>query len=1025
MKASPMPELIRSICPRCQTPVAGTPDPVAGTLRCEGCDERFDPRQHATRPSTPAPLPEERAAWQPAAGMRIGGCVLESELGRGGMSAVWAARQESLNRPVAIKLLHAHLAADTELRRRFLREAEALIQVDHERIVPVFDQGEHDGRPYLITALAGRASLRDELGDGEQHQRLDAARVRQIARQGLEGLARAHGRGLVHRDIKPENLIVDEHGAVRIADFGIAQISRGLDGRTLTQLTRTDIVMGTVAYMAPEQSTGSRAVDRRCDLYALGVICYEALCGHRPVGRFEDPGDALAGVGERERKAWNRFVLALLERDPDKRPADARAALRLLDRVDRAAEGRERDVAAMAGEASAVDAVRTSEDFPHGRRLLRDREYGWLGGVFAGLGAWSGVHPNWWRLGFLLLTPLSWMTLLGYVAAVIFVPPCNGRYRPRPLNHTLPRRGQGWLLGVCELLAERTVMPTGVWRLLFVLGLPLMSWAPYLLLGILLPPPATQPSPLAPAATETHDDAVEATARRRSGAGFWGMVALCTGLAAWYGFVRFDYHDGMATLLAWCAGIATLSALFSGVRRDGRPWSGAPGGMVVGAGAVLLAGMALEPLGQTSWSLAGLPLSSVAIIVAMSGVLLGLSVRRYAVSGTAIAALLGLGACAWLLPQWAQGGSFWQLGYDLPAYDPGRAVALGILVWSVAAALLHVISLPIMRADRVDAARFNLAGSILGLGVLGALATVFVASLSSGISVSEFAAPVARGSGFGLPLILVLGIGLLVIAISSLGRRRRGDQRRGGSPVVVLVLGGVLLGAFALFGTAIYSSSSKPGSQRPRPASGTAFDPRYWVAERGLTPVAATDGTVVIEAEHAVGFDAADTGWRIEGDDDAFGSAFAIYAGHNYFDDQHYKATMDELRYPIFIEQPGNYRVWLRSMCEDGSQNSVYLGLDGTGYGVFSAPFASDDTWRWSNGDDSHPQQRDWLLRVDQPGVHVLQVWSREAKTRIDRIMLTADLALDPSDAELVARPPSGTEPPADGAAHAEELVRP
>jgi serine/threonine-protein kinase len=191
-------------------------------------------------------------------------------IGYGGMATVYRAEDSRLGRTVAIKVLADNLAADPSFRERFLREARLAARLGHRNVVQVFDVGENGDRPFIVMECVEGSTLADALAAGP----LPPKRVLDLARQVADGLAHAHGAGLVHRDIKPGNLLLARDGTVKIADFGIA---RAADSATLT---RTGAVIGTAAYLAPEQAAGLPAT-AAADIYAFGVVLYEALTGRR------------------------------------------------------------------------------------------------------------------------------------------------------------------------------------------------------------------------------------------------------------------------------------------------------------------------------------------------------------------------------------------------------------------------------------------------------------------------------------------------------------------------------------------------------------------------------------------------------------------------------------------------------------------------------------------------------------------------------------------------------------------------
>jgi eukaryotic-like serine/threonine-protein kinase len=190
---------------------------------------------------------------------------LERPLGHGGMASVFLARDTELDRAVALKLLAENLGGDENVRRRFVREARLAARLSHPNVVSVFDAGEDDGRPYIVM----------EYVDGENLTELLARRGRVLALQAAQGLAHAHAAGLVHRDVKPQNLILGGDGTLKIADFGIARAAE------TTALTQAGTVLGTAAYLSPEQALGEE-VTPATDVYSLGVVLYELLTGRPP-----------------------------------------------------------------------------------------------------------------------------------------------------------------------------------------------------------------------------------------------------------------------------------------------------------------------------------------------------------------------------------------------------------------------------------------------------------------------------------------------------------------------------------------------------------------------------------------------------------------------------------------------------------------------------------------------------------------------------------------------------------------------
>ncbi len=278
-------------------------------------------------------------------------------LGKGGMGAVYKARQPGLDRLVALKILPPEISHDPAFSERFQREARALAKLSHPHIVTVYDFGmtgsarrddvsarrgspdpaarsteglpsssepqETFGQPsgsvedrpqregslcYIVMEFVDGANLRQTI----RTKALTSAEALAIVPQICEALQFAHDEGIVHRDIKPENILIDKRGRVKIADFGLAKLL-GRDASDHS-LTATHQVMGTLRYMAPEQMQGSREVDHRADIYSLGVVFYELLTGELPMGRFAPPSERVQ-IDVR----LDEVVLRTLEQDPEQR----------------------------------------------------------------------------------------------------------------------------------------------------------------------------------------------------------------------------------------------------------------------------------------------------------------------------------------------------------------------------------------------------------------------------------------------------------------------------------------------------------------------------------------------------------------------------------------------------------------------------------------------------------------------------------------------------------------------------------
>ena len=211
------------------------------------------------------------------AGTKLGNYEIESLLGRGGMGVVYKARQISLNRPVALKILPPSLSSDSSFVKRFHREAEAVAQLDHPNIVQIIDISKAKGLHFFSMQYVEGRTLDEVL---KEKGCLDADEAVRIITQAAQGIEHAHKNGIIHRDIKPSNIILDDSGSVKVMDFGLA---RSTEERS--KLTQSGTLMGTLDYMSPEQCRGDE-LDGRTDIYSLGVVLYEALSGRTP---FEAP----------------------------------------------------------------------------------------------------------------------------------------------------------------------------------------------------------------------------------------------------------------------------------------------------------------------------------------------------------------------------------------------------------------------------------------------------------------------------------------------------------------------------------------------------------------------------------------------------------------------------------------------------------------------------------------------------------------------------------------------------------------
>lgn len=292
-------------CPRCGAELAA--DAAQGL--CPKClfDVGMAPQSEAPRTTASAasgfvpPLPADLNAQFPHLDF------LEL-LGKGGMGAVYKAKQRSLDRVVAVKILPPEVGLDPNFADRFTREARALARLNHPHIVAIHDFGHAGNFYFFVMEFVDGVNLRMAL---RAHQ-LTPPQALQVVPQICDALQYAHEEGIVHRDIKPENILLDKRGRVKIADFGLAKLL-GKTAEDLT-LTGTKQIVGTVPYMAPEQIEGSQDVDHRADIYSLGVTFYEMLTGELPLGRFPPPSRKVE-IDVR----LDEVVLRTLEKSPDLR----------------------------------------------------------------------------------------------------------------------------------------------------------------------------------------------------------------------------------------------------------------------------------------------------------------------------------------------------------------------------------------------------------------------------------------------------------------------------------------------------------------------------------------------------------------------------------------------------------------------------------------------------------------------------------------------------------------------------------
>jgi hypothetical protein len=323
------------------------PDRLAGkAVKCDGCRAvvrvpaagRAAPSADVPSAPSEAELPDSLLALlSPPQGAdelgRLGRFRVLRLLGVGGMGAVFHAEDSRLKRPVALKVMLPEAAARPQGRARFLREAEAVARLSHDHVIPIHDVGEEGGVPFFVMPLLRGESLQERLA---RQKPLPVAEAVRIGRQMAEGLAAAHEKGLIHRDVKPANVWLEEpNGRVKLLDFGLA---RPVEGDAV--LTPSGAMLGTPAYMAPEQMGGGKDVDFRADLFSLGAVLYELLTGrrafpgstwfevvaNRATTRPSPPRQVNAEVPEE----LSALVMSLMQQEPAARPASAEDVARRL-----------------------------------------------------------------------------------------------------------------------------------------------------------------------------------------------------------------------------------------------------------------------------------------------------------------------------------------------------------------------------------------------------------------------------------------------------------------------------------------------------------------------------------------------------------------------------------------------------------------------------------------------------------------------------------------------------------------------
>ena len=262
--------------------------------------------------------------------------TIEGEIGRGGMGVVYRARDERLQRRVAIKVLPPELAFSSEIRQRFTREAQTAARLSHPHIVPIHDVGEGQGIVYFVMGLIEGESLAARI---RRRGRVPAEDTRRIIRETADALSAAHALSVIHRDIKPDNILLEgTRGRVVVTDFGIAKAMSATSGATLTS---AGMAIGTPSYMSPEQAAGEREIDGRSDLYSVGIVAYQMLSGELPFNAPTVAGILMKQITETAPLLHDKFadvpedlslaVARCLEKDPANRWPSAEGLRRALE----------------------------------------------------------------------------------------------------------------------------------------------------------------------------------------------------------------------------------------------------------------------------------------------------------------------------------------------------------------------------------------------------------------------------------------------------------------------------------------------------------------------------------------------------------------------------------------------------------------------------------------------------------------------------------------------------------------------
>ena len=327
-----------------------------------------------------------------SSGTKLGPYEIQSLLGAGGMGEVYRAKDARLDRIVAIKVLPPSFSEDRDRMQRFAQEARAAAALNHPNILSIFDIGDEQGSPYVVSELLEGETLRERLRSGVLSSRKAIDYGLQVAR----GLAAAHEKGIVHRDLKPENLFITSDGRVKILDFGLAKLIRpetasGDDAPTVHAVTEPGLIMGTAGYMSPEQVRG-QAADARSDIFSFGAILYEMISGKRAF-HGETSADTMSAILKEETPELSetarnvpagleRIVRHCLEKNPSQRFHSAGDLAFDLESLT--------EISATSSKSGAQAAVREAEGAQSRRKLASVAGAIVLAAALTGLGWWAG-----------------------------------------------------------------------------------------------------------------------------------------------------------------------------------------------------------------------------------------------------------------------------------------------------------------------------------------------------------------------------------------------------------------------------------------------------------------------------------------------------------------------------------------------------------------------------------------------------------------------------------------------------------